>query len=523
MFRNCTDPRGIPPRRFQENLFVSITYESPINGIARAECQIVLANNNSKTVARMARWTLLLLIAAGCDVAPADSNIENTSASSTVVTSAEPAPTAPATTPAPVAPVTTPAPETTPAAETAPAAETTPAAETVPAAETAPVTTPAPAMNPTITVSPRVARFIGWLDQAVRASEVDVANLYYAYYDAAGRRPWFLSPMVTADVLRFFLRTGDVAKATAIGDALLRWQHDGQGAFGDRLAGAFPSELDKVNGRWVAKELYDSHDNLVVLEALLDLHAATAQGRFLQAGLRTGVWLRDVMARGDKFGLWTEAHGAPMKGVTTAGNFDNRIAVGRTLLWLPTLRRLATVAQDDSFATLADSAEKFLMLGQEKNGGFADHYDPGYPAQAFDAARFRAYGADGSVVADDSIRAAIGALQVGNRGAAEKFTRWLSRADGRIAGYLALETGKAKFLAQDREYHDVMSTALYERLAEKMGMSSDVAQARAFLEGTQGDDGSWFWGVDAEMNQPVNADQATLIGLWTFADLCPRA
>jgi hypothetical protein len=473
--------------------------------------------NNAKATrtGQLTRLALALLIAAGCDVGGNDpDSVEKATGGASVVTPTEPAP-------APAAEAET-APAPAPAAE----AETVPvaAATVAPAVEAAPATMPvAPAARPTIQMNARVLKFVGWLDRSVRASEASVANLYYAYYDAAKRRPWFLSPMVSADVLRFFLQVGDVARAAAIGDAILHWQNTGEGVGGERVAGAFPSELDQDKGVWVAKPYYDSHDNLVIIEALLDLAAATAQPRYLQAAVRAGAWLRDVMAHGERYGVWVEAHGAPMKFVTASGDFDNRIAVGRTLLWLPTLHRLAAAAQDDSFVALAESTRAFLLRGQDANGGFADHYDPGYPAQPFDAARFRPYGPDGSVVADDSIRAALGALLGGDKDAAERFTRWLPRAEGRIPGYLGLDTGKPRFTSRDRVYHDVMSTALYERLAQRLDLTSDVASARTFLEGTQGDDGSWFWGVDAEMNRPVNSDQATLIGLWAFADLCPRA
>jgi hypothetical protein len=110
--------------------------------------------------------------------------------------------------------------------------------------------------------------FERWLGR-VRETDGTAKDLYYAYYDAKASRPWFLSPMISAEVLRHYLARGNVVRATAIGDALLRWQHSGKGAHGARLGGAFPSEIEKSKGRWVARYLYDSGDSATVLSALL--------------------------------------------------------------------------------------------------------------------------------------------------------------------------------------------------------------------------------------------------------------
>src|SRR5688500_14587276 len=42
------------------------------------------------------------------------------------------------------------------------------------------------------------AKFEGWLEH-VREKEGKAADLYYAYYDAETARPWFLSPMISAE------------------------------------------------------------------------------------------------------------------------------------------------------------------------------------------------------------------------------------------------------------------------------------------------------------------------------------
>lgn len=361
--------------------------------------------------------------------------------------------------------------------------------------------------------------FEGWLAR-VRETDGTARDLYYAYYDAGAARPWFLSTMVSAEVARYSIARGDLKRADAIGAALLRWQHTGSGKNGARVRGAFPSEIEKQNGKWVARYLYDSGDSATVMTALLDLYTATGTRAYLDAARKTGVWLRDVMAHGEKFGVWKSPLGAPMKSVTSSGDFDNRIAVGRTLFWLPALERLSKLTGDSSFAELASDARAFLELGQQKSGGYADHYDPGWPAQDFDLSRFVAYQSDGAVVADDSLRAAVAAERAGDREAATRFAGWLSRDGGRVAGYLTLADGTPHFPAGNRKYYDVISSALYRALAGDLGLS-DAARAQAFLAASQSSDGGWYWGRDAETGKPVDSTQSTLTGVWALVNLLP--
>jgi hypothetical protein len=371
----------------------------------------------------------------------------------------------------------------------------------------------------------QVALFVRWLEAHARATDPEVKDLYFAYYDAAAGEetgePWFLSPMVSADVLRFYLRLGNLAQATRIGDALLGWQHDGGGKVGGRLVGAFPSEIAKDGQGWAPRYLYDTHDNLVVMEALLDLQEATGQQRYLQAAKRTGDWLRDVMTHGERYGVWQGTLSAPMKGVTDSGDFDNRIAVGRTLLWLPTLHRLAAKTKDQSFAALARDAQALLAKAQTPAGGFYDHYDPGYPAVAYDSSLFRTYGPDGSVVADDSLRAALGLWLLGDDAAAERFSRWISHPNGRVAGYLSISTGEPWFTTGEPVYDDLISTALYRYLADRLGLP-DNGEERAYLARTQAKNGGWYWGWSRTLDAPIEKTQATLTGVYALVDLLPQ-
>jgi hypothetical protein len=366
-----------------------------------------------------------------------------------------------------------------------------------------------------------VAWFVDWMEHHATERDAAVEGLVYAYYDTDKQRPWFLSTMVSADVARFYLQAGDQTRARAIGDGLLRWQHDGSGRFGERLGGAFPSELHKEGTEWVAKPYYASSDNLTVIEALLDLSEATSDPRYLDAAKRSGVWLRDVMSHGELYGVWAQPHGAPMHAVTASGDFDNRIGVGRTLFWLPTLHRLAAMTGESSFAQMAEQAEAFLAHGQHPSGGFHDHYDPGYPALPFDQNRFRAYGPDGAVVADDSIRASLGMVFAGNHESSARFAKWLSHRQGRVTGYIGIETGKPRFTPRDRVYYDIVSSGLLGALLGRLDV--EHADTTDFLLNTQAENGGWYWGWDEQTDRPLTATQSTLTGLWALLDLSPRA
>ena len=98
-----------------------------------------------------------------------------------------------------------------------------------------------------------------WLTRTAAAPEPAVQGLYFAYVDGAGEaaRPWFLSTMVSSEVARFWLEIGENDRARAVGDALLRWQHTGEGPWGPRLEGAFPSEIALTDGVYQARYLYD--------------------------------------------------------------------------------------------------------------------------------------------------------------------------------------------------------------------------------------------------------------------------
>ncbi len=363
--------------------------------------------------------------------------------------------------------------------------------------------------------------FVGFLDIHGRATDPAVRDLYYAYYDRDTEVPWFISTMISAEAVRFFLRLNRPADAARTAQALLAWQHDGAGDLGERLAGAFPSEVTQTNsGAYVANYLYDSGDNLAVMDALLEMYETTGDAQYLEAAHTTGRWLRDVMSHGERYSVWSEPHHVPMKAVTDQGAFDNRIAVGRLLFWLPVLTRLAAHTGDISFADLANTSYAFLAQGQTASGAYYDHYDPGYPAQAFNVANFHAYADPNLVVADDSLRAALGIAQ-NDAYAANLFWNWLAHDVPGISGYLDLRTGQAPAADIATPSYDVISTMLLQQLATKLGQAAP--DANAFLQAAQHANGGFAWGLDPTTQQPLDNTQSTLTGFWVLADmLTPR-
>jgi len=347
----------------------------------------------------------------------------------------------------------------------------------------------------------------------------EVTGLYHAYYHVEENRPFYLSLRASAQVARYMVRRGRDAEALAIGDALLGWQHSGDGEDGLLLGGAFPTEIVRRSDGYDALPVYDSADNLAIIEALLDLHSLSGHAGYLAAAVRAGEWLRDVMAHGELYGVWLEPYGVPMASVLD-GALDNRIPIGRTAFWIPTLRRLGALAGVSGFDALADRLTAFGRLGQNESGGFYDHYEPGWPPAPFHQDRFQAYGYDNSVVADDSIRAAISAVQRGDLEMAERFTDWLSTPAAGIFGYISLLTGDGLFVEGDLPYYDVVSTGLIRSLYERLGF--DVQSETAFLIDAQYTNGGWYWGLVASDGEPITGEQATLTGLWAVMDLSPR-
>ena len=365
-------------------------------------------------------------------------------------------------------------------------------------------------------------RFRAWLD-TLEHTDGETAGLYPYYRcveDGLQASPHpFLSPMVSAKCILFWLEEGQTQRAARIGEALLYWQSKVARQAHPHAAGALPSEIVMEGGAWTGGERFYSGDNLVVLEAMLSLYERTRRPEFLDGARTIAGWLKDVMGHGEKYGAWLEPHFAPMQFVNADGSFDNRIFTNTPFLWIGALRRFGEITTDSTYIEHYLLARAFFLQGQSPQGVWYDHYDPGYPPQSYRAANWEWYGAGGVVVADNAARAALGALRVGARDQAERFADWLRPKDGAVFAYLDADTGDSRFAPSDGPYYDIVVSGLWRILARELGRDKAAMAANRFLARTQSAGGGWYWGLRKRHLQPVQKSEAVLTGLWAVSDM----
>jgi hypothetical protein len=367
-------------------------------------------------------------------------------------------------------------------------------------------------------LGPMRARFVAWLESKGTAVATGISPLVYYYVGAKDGRPEQIHPMVSAKAILFNLQLGNVARATAMGHALLRWQQRDAGGVAFRSWGAFPSAIrEEPAGKWVHSAAYYAGDNLVVLEALLALFAATRDRLFLESAIGVGTWVCDVMCRGVGHGVWAEDYGAPMEVVRLDGAFGNKIPAHVPMLWIASLGRLARLTGEKGYGAQLEKAAAFYLRGQANNGAFYDHYDPGYPAVAYNRARWMPY-SPGKIIGDNVLRSALGACRLGDVVAARRVFAWLKPEAGAVAAYLNIETGGAGFLPTDAVYYDVVCSGLYRSLCQWLGERKAAEEAVRFAAARQDADGGFTWGVRKDAFASVDGKQATLTGLWSVAD-----
>ncbi len=363
--------------------------------------------------------------------------------------------------------------------------------------------------------------FDSWLPN-VRETSSGIGEMYYYYYDPCAG-PTMLSPSVSMQVAEYYLSIGDTSRAITIADSVLAWQDQGHTEAGSLLTGSFPTEVAYVDSTWQAQYMYSSSDSLLVADGLLDLYDATSYSRYLDAAAGVGDWLRDVMANGQTYGVWTSKLGGFMNYAVNYGAFDNTLKVGSMLYGIPTLYRLSAETSDTSYEDAGAAALGFLELGQRESGALADHYDPGYPPSDYDVADFVDYG-PGQLVADDTIRGVIALAQAGNTDAVEAFLDWYQaptdEAPG-VLGYLDSSTGGSGFPMDTPPYYDLVSSGLLYDLYLRTGDYAGMTISATFLAGKQDENGGWQWGVKTDDSE-LTTLQATIVGLVSTVDLTPH-
>jgi|GEM_PF-2051398 len=329
----------------------------------------------------------------------------------------------------------------------------------------------------------------------------------------------FLSPMVSAKCVMFWLHIGRPDRAFETGHRLLAWQRALSSPTCPRTSGALPSEIIRRDGSWHAGTRFYSGDNLVVLEAFIRLFQQTGRGEFYEGALASATWIRDVMCHGENYGVWSEPHGAPMHFVTAGGAFDNTIYTGVEFMWLYALRHFAEISGDSSYVDQFNVAKQFLLRGQSAYGVWFDRYDPGYPPRPYNPGYWLWYGPRGQYVADNALRAAIGALRAGAPEQAGRFADAFRIDRGAVPAYYNATTGKPQFANGDGMYYDVVSSGLWVELVTGLERWGDARGAQRFLVRTQNRNGGWYWGLWRSGLRPVQRSEAVLTGIWAVRAL----
>jgi hypothetical protein len=368
------------------------------------------------------------------------------------------------------------------------------------------------------------ASFDAWLHAHAQAWDADASRLLFNFYNADTGARTTLYPMLSGKLVLWLLAQDRVDEAVAVADKLLEWQQtDDSNATKHRSYGGFPSLLtNSGGGNWVAGDgvnpiRYYSGDGLVILAALLALYDETSDADYLTRATLVGDWLVEVMSDCVQFGIWYEDHGAPVEFVDSAGNFSSHILTS-CYMWIGALDHLSVATSDASYGNQADDARAFYALGQIASGPFWDHYDPIYPPVAYDVANWDPH-ASGGLLADSTLRAAIGAAKAGDLTAAAETLAWIQvGADAGVFGYLDVSTG-GPLAAMDPDYYDEVSTALYRALCQWCDQLGLARGAQRRLLALQAANGGWYWGQVAATCVPLADDQAVIVGLWAGTDL----
>ncbi|MEZ4369163.1 MAG: hypothetical protein R2939_23190 [Kofleriaceae bacterium] len=386
----------------------------------------------------------------------------------------------------------------------------------------------APAALPAAVVAPKTAaqtkaraRFATWLAEVATAGAPEVTPLVYAGplpVPEGGAAPTAVSTAISAEAGLWHLRQGRTAAARAIAARLLRFQQGRRDGVLARSAGAMPERIVLVDGQWRGDDRFLAGDNLAVLALLIALVEVAGEPDLLNAAIGIGTWLVDVMCRGDAHGVWAEPHGAPMAFVTRAGDFGNALDADRAPLWMSALARLGRVTGEAAYCRQAERAGAFYLTGQHAAGGFFDRYEPGWPPEAFDVARWTP-AAPGTVRATHALHAALGLVHLGAVDAAQKTLAWVRRDGDGVATWLELDSGRpATIDGDDGGPYDVGATAAFHALAVALGDAAAARTSAAALARWQAADGGFPLAVDAK-RRAITAERSASIGLWATADL----
>jgi len=361
-----------------------------------------------------------------------------------------------------------------------------------------------------VTVARR--RFLGWLRSLERAG----AHGLYPYMSGPGAAHLSgLSPMASADLAVWALRTGEVDLGLRIASGLAHWQREVERSMPARVHGGLPSDLARDSAGWRPGTAYYAGDNLLCMAALCRAHAASGKEEYAVAALKIARWMRATLLDGRRAGLWARNYGPPMHYMTADGAYDNTIHTAVDYLWLGALREVSELDKAGGWLAMEAEASSFLADAQSRHGSWYSYFQPDTPRTA--AGRWHWYRGTDVALGDDGLRATLAALRYGRSGQVQAYLQWLQPAEGvYVHGYLDPRTGSPKFLRGDAPYFDMVCTGLLKALHERLGRMEESARCEAAMLQWQANDGGWHWGRRQGDMQPLKDEEALITAVWAM-------
>jgi len=381
--------------------------------------------------------------------------------------------------------------------------------------------------------------FGAWMDaEALGPSGSTVVGIPFNFYAIGTDAARWIYPRLAAEKILWHLARGEVTAAQTLATTLLTWQVTAPGI----ALGAFPSLITYSGGTWIAagdldgtgSPAYYSGDGLVILTALCALYTATADDGYRIAAYDLGDWLLSMIDAPNtwltSFGFGGPAYPAPFMFVTASGAMSDRLIASESYNYIGALTLLSFITGDSAYGARVAGARAFYSDSQHADGYWLDHYTawPNYPAAppAYNAANWEKFNAvNNTIIADNNMNSALGALKAGDTLSASAFFTWMLPAvdqSGGVPGYLACGATGAHGFGVGDVYYDVVSSGQWRSICQWLGETALAVQAVRFIEAAQHANGGWRWGILQRLGLSATGasdDQAPHTGFWCTEDL----
>jgi hypothetical protein len=361
----------------------------------------------------------------------------------------------------------------------------------------------------------RYELFLQWLKPMTPLGGLGLVRYMFSLNDRMGA----LSTLATADLLLLHLRMNNLDAAKEAGNALVNWQRFILKNGASSIKGGLPSEFTYDGQTWKAGDYFYASDNLLTISALLELHAATQIDRYAGTAISISRWMEKTLFDGKRMGVWNVNYGPAMQYMRADGALNNAIHTGMDFLWLRALPKLHALDSRSGWNQRLEKAVAFYKTSFATEGCWFDHFQPHRVNQS--AGQWHWYKDTYLTIGDNTLRTAIAAQQFGLTDQVNAFSNWLkSPAKKWLWGYIDPKTCSPKYLATDTVYYDVVCTGLLRSWYNKTHQPDLADQCQRTLNQLQSDNGGWYWGARESDLQPLNAEQALVVGCWALADLC---